>query len=321
MPDSEPQRRAFISYCHANREIAIAVQAAIEAAGWAAFRDETDLQPGAPLPASLATAIDEADVFVAIISDAYNQSAPCLWELNQAVARKFGDNPLRVVGLRVGGAEVPALIRGDLWVALEPGSESAAVAQALRTQRLALLTESAARELTDQPSADPEPTQPTQRDLVREAVRYARELEALAEIDASLVEAQHAIERVARSYDEAGYSEAYRLWQEAWVRKSASLTDAVLLGRLQAVGSLIAEVVLSDRTPRQLRPWMVQRAITSVRAAVGFALRGEPLPDPTFPDTSELRQLLGQGDGEDDPFGPLRARLQELGTPQFHPEQ
>jgi hypothetical protein len=42
------------------------------------------------------------------------------------------------------------------------------------------------------------------------------------------------------------------------------------------------------------------------------------LPVSTFPGTAELRQLLGAGDLEEDPVAPLRERVAELNTPQFH---
>jgi hypothetical protein len=84
------------------------------------------------------------------------------------------------------------------------------------------------------------------------------------------------------------------------------------------VGSLLSEVVLSDRTPRQIRPSIVLRAIASARAAIGEVMRGQPLSDPSFPPAPELLELLGQGDGLDDPAAPLRQRLSELIPPVFH---
>lgn len=84
------------------------------------------------------------------------------------------------------------------------------------------------------------------------------------------------------------------------------------------IGSLLFEVVLSDPTPLQLRPWLVQRAVTSAWAAIGHAMRGEALPAPAFPGTEELRELPGKGDAEQDPIAPLRQRVGELGAPVFH---
>jgi hypothetical protein len=37
---------------------------------------------------------------------------------------------------------------------------------------------------------------------------------------------------------------------------------------------LLSEVVLSDRTPRQLRPWLVQRSVTRSTASAGIPRHG-----------------------------------------------
>ncbi|MGZ8692295.1 MAG: toll/interleukin-1 receptor domain-containing protein [Gaiellaceae bacterium] len=127
----------------------------------------------------LAEAIDRSDLFIAIVSEACKASSACMWELHRAVARRFGDDPLRVVPLRV----------GDLRL----------------------------RRMTEQ------------------------------------------------------------------------------LQGIQVVGSLLSEVVLSDRTPRQMRPWVVQRAVTSARASLGYVMRRETLPVATFPGVTEFARPLGQG--------------------------
>src|SRR4051794_12167179 len=74
---STDQPAAFISYCHQDEEIAIAVQAALEGHEWFAFRDQTDVLPGDPLPRELAEAVDRAELFLAIISDDYTASRAC----------------------------------------------------------------------------------------------------------------------------------------------------------------------------------------------------------------------------------------------------
>jgi hypothetical protein len=316
-----PPAAVFISYCHVDKVIAVALQEELERRGHEVFRDETGIEAGEPLPPVLAEAIDKAELFLAVVSKDYVQSNPCNWELSQAIARKFGDDRLRVVPLKVGDVSMPPMLSDVLFVPIDPQDTSAVVNQVLRKRREIEQRDQAARpvpaDLASNPDA-PRAGDISQRELVREAVRYARELETLAQIDEALVDVQVAIEGAARSYDEDAYKMAYNLWQRAWVRLTSPVADVELLDRLQVIGSLLSEVVLSDRTPRQVRPWLVQRSVTSARAAIGHAMRGEALPAPAFPGTEELRELLGKGDSEKDPIAPLRQRVADLGTPVFH---
>lgn len=319
-PADEP--RAFISYAHAESEIAVAVQQALEARGWHVFRDVPSIEPGEPLPQTISAAIDDAELFLPLISDAYRDSPACRHELNQALMRRFNGDEVRVVALRVEGAEMLPELKAALWVEVAAGEEDQAVERVLRRRQDADASALAARpdvayEVVEVNASTP--TSASDPGDLRAAIRYARELEALAAIDHSLVEAQRVIQGAAASHDPDAYSQAHREWEEAWVRRTSPVTDNELLSRVQAVGSLLSEVVHSDRTPREIRPFIVLRAIASARAALGYAMRGEPLPPPSFPGHVELRDLLGKGDGRDDPVAPLRERLAELATPVFHP--
>src|SRR5262249_37921329 len=155
-----------------------------------------------------------------------------------------------------------------LWVDVQAGSEAGAVERVLRRRYDANVAEMAARPVADERSVDVTSKKgvsarvpATSLDLVREEVRYARELEALAVVDERLVSAQLAIQASARTYAEDGYQKAYDEWETAWVRLTLPVTDDALLSRIRSVGSLLAEVVLSDRTPRQVKPHLVLRAI------------------------------------------------------------
>jgi hypothetical protein len=319
--EAESTPYAFLSYCHVDKNIAAAVQDAMERRGWKVFRDETDIEAGESLSRTVAAAIERADLFIAVISADYVASKPCNFELDQAMGRKFGDDSLRVVALRVGEPEMPAVLRYSLYVPISSGAEDSAVERMLRARRDVQLVEHAGR-LPRTSTADTIggaiAAEPSQRDLVREAVRYARELEALAGIDAKLVDAQAAIELNSTAEYEERYREASKAWQDAWIRLTLPVSNAELLDRVQAIGSILSEVLLGDRTPAQVRTWVILRAIANARASIGYALRGQQLPNASFPGTTELRDLLGKGDGLDDPLSPLRARLLEMGDAVFH---
>jgi hypothetical protein len=153
---------------------------------------------------------------------------------------------------------------------------------------------------------------------VREAVRYARELETLAQVDAALVDVQAAIDSAARSYDEGSYKNAYDLWQNAWVRLTSPISDVELLDGVQVIGSLplrggafgphaasgatVVGAALGDECARGDRARHARRCV----ARCGI------------PRHRGAARAPGQGRLPGGPIAPLRERVAELGTPEFH---
>jgi TIR domain len=176
---------AIISYSHKNMAVAVAVQAELEAQGWRTFRDETSIEIGDSLAPELADAIDRADLFVAVVSSDYVASKVCMLELTQAVDRKFTDDPGRLVPLKLGTVKMPKILNGVKYVKVAAGEEAAAVDAVLRNRRFADQVTSAARpvgESVSTPTVAPAGGLEAGVEVARVAVRYARELETLAEI-------------------------------------------------------------------------------------------------------------------------------------------
>jgi hypothetical protein len=152
----------------------------------------------------------------------------------------------------------------------------------------------------------------------RERARHARELVAAEYLDDALVEASRALDAAHDISLEDRYGNVRLKWEEGWVRYSPRIHQAEVLARYESVGSILAEVVLGDRTAREVPRHIVARAIASARAPLGYFLRGQPLPPAAFPEPEELRRLLGQGDGTDEPMRPLRDWLSQRPLPEFH---
>jgi hypothetical protein len=153
----------------------------------------------------------------------------------------------------------------------------------------------------------------------REKERRERELVVAERLDEALVRASAALDRDRSLPLDQRYQQAYDEWQDAWVAYSSRLRQPELLRRYRSVGSLLAEVVLNDRTAKQFPRHMVATAIANARATLAFFMRGEDaLPPTAFPEPAELRRLIGEGDRLPDPARPLKDWLGQHPMPDFH---
>lgn len=156
----------------------------------------------------------------------------------------------------------------------------------------------------------------------REQARHARELVAAEHLDEALIRASAALDRDRQSRLEDRYAEARSAWEEGWVAYSPRIRQHELLARYEVVGSILAEVVMGDRTAKEVPRHVVARAIGSARSTLAHFMRSDKLPAATFPEPEELRRLLGEGDAaaldKGDPLGPLKQWLSERKMPEFH---
>jgi hypothetical protein len=88
-------RRFFLSYCHANADVADQVEAYLLREGRQVFRDEKGLQLGDEVDTTLVAAINAADVFIALYSRDYATSSSCFDELEEAF-KQFESRSLRM---------------------------------------------------------------------------------------------------------------------------------------------------------------------------------------------------------------------------------
>jgi hypothetical protein len=153
----------------------------------------------------------------------------------------------------------------------------------------------------------------------REQARHARELVAAERLDEALVLASAALDLDGGQPLEDRYSDAHSAWQDGWVAYSPRIRQPELLNRYKVVGTLLSEVVLSDRTTSQVKRRIVARAIANARSTLGHFMRGdEEIPPSSFPEPEDLTRILGEGDGLDDPMKPLKDWLAGKPEPAFH---
>lgn len=156
----------------------------------------------------------------------------------------------------------------------------------------------------------------------REQARHDRELAATELLDEALVRSSLALDRdVGAEAVSTRYSEAHDAWQEGWVAHSPRIRQAELLDRVQAVGTMLHEATMRGGDESAVPRYLLARAIANARSALAHFMRGDPLPPTAFPAPDELIRLLGEGDGTEEPLGPLRAWLTDHPPPEFHLRQ
>ncbi len=104
---SKTASSAFISYSHADKELARALAAALRERGVRVWIDEGELKVGDSIIERIATAIAEIDFFLALVSEASRGSNWCQKELALAVTGELGREGMKVLPLRVDGAPMP----------------------------------------------------------------------------------------------------------------------------------------------------------------------------------------------------------------------
>ena len=153
-----------------------------------------------------------------------------------------------------------------------------------------------------------------EREWQRQRIALERELLVAAPMDEALVQVQRLVIGRGVYPTESAYSAAHTAWDEAWLRYAPRLTNRELEARFRSVGSLLTELAIR-REPNDAptRP-LILRAIGNARVALGYFLRDEELPPNGFPCSKDLCRLLGEGDGTNDQYAPLRQWMAE------HPE-
>ncbi|HYZ79535.1 MAG TPA: toll/interleukin-1 receptor domain-containing protein [Gaiellaceae bacterium] len=113
------QASIFISYSHEDKDLARALAAALDARGLRVWIDEGELKVGDSLIERIATAIAEIDFFLALVSEASRKSNWCRKELALAVTGELGREGVRVLPVRVAGAEMPDALADVLYLSLD----------------------------------------------------------------------------------------------------------------------------------------------------------------------------------------------------------
>ena len=123
-----PGVRVFISYAHEDAGLAFAINDELEAHGVGVWIDENELQIGDSLIERVGDAIAEGDFVVAVVSPVSVGSPWCKKELGLAVTKGINERRIVVLPVRVGGAEMPGLLK-DLVFADADTVDASAIAQ------------------------------------------------------------------------------------------------------------------------------------------------------------------------------------------------
>jgi hypothetical protein len=107
----------FLSYTHRNRIKADQIEIHLLRQHRQVWRDETDLRAGQKLLSNLYHGIEDAHVFVCVITGAYVQSRYCMAELERAVRRELETGRPRVVILKADRkCEIPRIVADHVWI-------------------------------------------------------------------------------------------------------------------------------------------------------------------------------------------------------------
>lgn len=116
----------FISYSHADKDLAIALKAALVARGCAAWRDEDELHVGDSLVERVADAVHEFEFMAVLVSEASKGSNWCKKELSIAATNGLNDGNVKVLPLRVGDTEMPPLLSDLVYTPIDLDTVDAA---------------------------------------------------------------------------------------------------------------------------------------------------------------------------------------------------
>jgi TIR domain len=116
----KPTPLYFLSYSHRNRWKADQVEVQLLRKHRRVWRDETDLRAGKRLMSNLYSGIEEADVFVGLLSTTYLKSRYCMEELENAVHRELETGKPRIVVLKIDkSCAIPSIVSHHVWVDAE----------------------------------------------------------------------------------------------------------------------------------------------------------------------------------------------------------
>lgn len=109
----------FISYSHADKALAVALEDALISLGCAVWRDENELLPGDSLTERISQAVFEVEYMAVLVSDDSTSSDWCRKELSLALSRGLNEGRVRVMPLRVAEAAMPPSLSDVIWTPID----------------------------------------------------------------------------------------------------------------------------------------------------------------------------------------------------------
>lgn len=117
--------RAFLSYSHADRDIATQVAQRLQAGGIEVWFDRWEILPGDSLIRKIfEEGLAGADAFIILLSESSVQSRWVQEELNAALIRRI-EGVTRVIPVRIDDAQIPLPLRTLQWVDMNQGFDAA----------------------------------------------------------------------------------------------------------------------------------------------------------------------------------------------------
>lgn len=127
MTDSYPAS-VFISYQHADKPLARALQDGLEARGFFVWRDEAELRIGDSILERVTAALDQIEFVVALVSSSSVTSPWCQKELSLAMTGEIARRGVQVLPLRIDWVDMPPSLRDKMYLDVSTGNVDQAVA-------------------------------------------------------------------------------------------------------------------------------------------------------------------------------------------------
>lgn len=117
----------FISYQHADKPLARALQDGLEERGFFVWRDEAELRVGDSIVERVTAALDQIEFVAAVVSSTSVSSPWCQKELSLAMTGEIARRGIQVLPLRVDGTTMPPSLRDKLYLDVSTQNVSEAV--------------------------------------------------------------------------------------------------------------------------------------------------------------------------------------------------
>lgn len=117
----------FISYQHADKELAEALQDGLEEKGYFVWRDSAELRAGDSIVERVTEALDQIEFVAALVSSASVRSNWCNKELSLAMTGEIAAQGVTIIPLRVNETPMPASLKDKFYVDVSLESTQVAV--------------------------------------------------------------------------------------------------------------------------------------------------------------------------------------------------
>ena len=121
------QLSVFISYSHADKDVARGIAAGLSARGVRVWIDEGELRLGDSLIERIAQALQDVHFVIALVSPVSVSSPWCQKELAIAVGGGLKQKGVKVLPLRLGDAEMPPMLADAFYLDIDAGDLSSSV--------------------------------------------------------------------------------------------------------------------------------------------------------------------------------------------------